>query len=433
MSGEKPREIAIRILQRRETEQRAYTEELVEAALEDSRLAGPDRGLLQELVYGVVRQMGLLDWLIAQKTGPRPQKPTVQILLRLGLYQLFWLDRIPDHAAVHETVELARRFGCGPQAGFINALLRRCLRERPAIEESLETIKNQQPAIGFSHPEWLCQRWERRWGAEALRSLLAWNNTPAEVWARVNTLRTRIEPLRELWAAEKVEARLGAFDWTGELLIYQLTAHPPLNSLRSFKQGFFYVQDPSTLLAVRHLNPQPGERVLDWCAAPGGKTTLIAQCMGNQGQLTACEPFTDRAEALRANLRRMGVTCAEVVSGPGWEETLSGRLFDRVLADVPCSNTGVLRRRVDLRWRLRPADLARLAREQLTILSRAAHHVRRGGVLVYSTCSLEAEENEQLVKNFLETHPEFSLQIDRALTPFTDNVDGAYVARLVRA
>ena len=154
--------------------------------------------------------------------------------------------------------------------------------------------------------------------------------------------------------------------------------------------------------------------------------------MGNQGTLVACEPFADRVQLLKGNLQRMGVTCAQIVSGPGWEESLGSDLFDRVLVDVPCSNTGVLRRRIDLRWRLQPADLDQLPREQMAILSKAAAHLRPGGILVYSTCSLEPEENELLVKRFLESHPAFKLQFDRSLTPFADAVDGSYVARLTR-
>jgi 16S rRNA (cytosine967-C5)-methyltransferase len=431
VSDEKPREIAVRILMRRETANE-FVEDLLEQALERSSLAGPDRGLLQELVCGAVRWQATLDWVIEQKTGGRKQKLVLQVLLRLGLYQLFWLDRIPDHAAVNETVDLAKRHGCGPQAGFVNALLRNCLRERDALQRELEALKATQPALGWSHPAWLCERWQKQWGDESLQKLLQWNNTPPTNWARVNLLRTRLEGLREMWAAEGVEEKMRAFDWTGDALIYALSASRPIGDLPSFQRGCFYVQDPSTLLAPSVLHPQPGETILDFCAAPGGKTALIAQMMKNQGRIVAHDTDPHRLQLVTENCARLGVTCVETATGGTLDAPGNPRLYDRVLVDAPCSNTGVLRRRLDLRWRIRLEEVGRLRGMQLAILQQAAGRVKPGGVLIYSTCSLEPEENEDLIKTFLASHPGFRLQLERNLRPFTDSVDGAYVARMVR-
>ncbi|MCX6906072.1 MAG: 16S rRNA (cytosine(967)-C(5))-methyltransferase RsmB [Verrucomicrobia bacterium] len=431
MSVEKPREIAVQILLRRHTAH-DYVENLLETALEKGSLTGPDRGLVQELVCGVVRWQATLDWLIARKTGGREQKLVLQNLLRLGLYQLFWLDRIPDHAVVNETVELAKQFGCGPQAGFVNALLRMCLREREALRQALADLKTTQPALGCSHPAWLCERWQQRWGDESLRKLVDWNNTPPKLWARVNTLRARMDPLRELWATEGVEVKLHSFDWAGDLLIYELISHRPLGTLASFNHGYLYIQDPSTLLAAHALNPQPGETVLDFCAAPGGKTTLMAQMMQNRGRIVAHDTVSERLALVKENCARLGVTCVETATSDTLESLAGSTLFDRVLVDAPCSNTGVLRRRVDLRWRIRPGEISRLQTIQGEILNQAAKRLKGGGVLVYSTCSLEPEENEAVVKSFLAGQPEFRLQYDRKLLPFVDQVDGAYVARLIR-
>ncbi len=430
MNGEKPREIAASVLARRRTGGE-FTETLLEHALATAGLSSADRGLCHELVFGVVRWQATLDWLIAQKTQGRPQKPGLQDLLRLGLYQIFWLDRIPDHAAVHETVEMAKCAGYGPQSGFVNAVLRAFLREAIPTKVLLANLKITQPAVGWSQPEWLVTRWLNRWGEEPLRSLLEWNNTPAKLYARLNTVRTDAGKLVEQWREENVEYDFLNRDWTGENLVFELKAHPPLAALESFRQGGFYIQDPSTLLAARELDPLPGELVLDLCAAPGGKTTFIAQLMKNEGRIIAADTAETRLKLVRENCSRLGITCVETVSTP--PQSPNAPLFDKILVDAPCSNTGVLRRRVDLRWRILPEEIARLRATQLGLLRQAAALLKPGGVLVYSTCSLEPEENGEVVSQFLSAGADFKLERQRDLLPFADGVDGAFVARLVRS
>ena len=484
-------------MQRRRT-RNEFTEDLLESAFAQTRLSTADRGLCQELVYGVIRWQATLDWLIARKTDGREQKSALQDLLRLGLYQIFWLDRIPDHAAVHETVELAKRDGFGAQAGFVNAVLRGYLREASETKKLLAELKTTQPAIGWSHPEWLVSRWQKRWGAERTMQLLEWNNTPPKIFARVNTLKsssrrdelhesqnldrsgTRIArpsgklfttTLLEKWRDENVEYDFVQRDWLEENLVFELKSHPPLAQLESFQQGGFYIQDPGTLLAPCKLAPQPGETILDFCAAPGGKTTFIAQLMNNQGRIVAQDVSDERLKWIQENCARLGVTRVETVVSdwarphpdplpqereqpcatreisnrapfadrlatipplPAGEGRGEGKLFDRILVDTPCSNTGVMRRRVDLRWRIQPEEIERLRTAQLDLLKQAAPQVKPGGVLVYSTCSLEPEENQEVVKQFLHEHADFKLEYERELLPFTDNVDGAYVAQLKR-
>lgn len=459
-----------------------YTETLLERSLLPTKLSPADRGLTQELVFGVIRWQVTLDWLIDRKTQGRKQKAGLQDLLRLGLYQIFWLDRIPDHAAVHETVEQAKRGGYGAQAGFINAVLRGYLREAEETRKLLADIKNTAPATGFSHPEWLVARWQQRdWSAglsslqpasvasatgaqiaglaapkrssqlptaaAAFTQLLEWNNTPPKTYARINTLnfgkpataaderrvrRGVPEKMQEIgdflafWRDEGVEYDFFSRDWTGEGLVFELKSHPPLASLESFQKGWFYIQDPSTLLAVRELDPQPGETVLDLCAAPGGKTTFIAQLMNNTGRVVAQDNVPDRLKLIEENCKRLGITCAQVNS----HLTAQTAPFDRILIDAPCSNTGVLRRRVDLRWRIQPTELDRLRATQQELLAKAAQQLKPGGTLVYSTCSLEPEENSQQIQAFLAAQPGFRLERERQLLPFVDGVDGAYVAKL---
>ena len=403
---------------------------LDEACSRAPGLSPADRGLARELAFGVVRWQAALDWLISRRTDGRPQKLLLQILLRLGLYQLFWLDRVPDHAAVHETVEIAKRLGFGPQAGFVNALLRGAVRERDALRGQLDELKTREPHLGFSHPQWLCDRWAARWGADRLKTLLEWNNTPPLTFARVNTLRATPEQLAAQFDREGVLFTPRAYDWVHGDLAFELREHPPLATLPSFQQGLFYIQDPSTLLAVCLLDPQPGERVLDLCAAPGGKATFAAQLMRDQGLIVACDSDPERLKLVEENCARLGVSCVEPAPSP--ISHLPSPIFDRVLIDAPCSNTGVMRRRVELRWRVQPAEIERLRHLQLDLLRRAAPSLRPGGALVYSTCSLEPEENEGVAKEFLASAPDFRLERERQLLPFTDRVDGAYVARLLK-
>jgi 16S rRNA (cytosine967-C5)-methyltransferase len=429
LNEQKPREIAAQILQRRAAGV-DFVENILEKTLADTRLSSADRGLCQELVYGVVRWQATLDWLIAQKTPGRTQKIGLQNLLRLGLYQIFWLDRIPNHAAVHETVEQAKRNGFGPQAGFVNAILRGYLREFDATKNLLAELKTTQPHIGYSHPGWLVERWQKRWGLEKAAQLMEWNNTPPKTFARINTLKTDAEKLLPQWRDENVEYDFVRRDWLEENLIFELKSHPPLAQLPSFQQGFFYIQDPSTLFAVRELNPQPSKTVLDLCAAPGGKTTYIAQITKNEGKIIAYDTSTDRLNLIEENCARLGVTSVEMVSPDDSKFKIQNLKFDRILVDAPCSNTGVMRRRVDLRWRISANEVERLRSTQLDLLKQAATWLKPGGTLVYSTCSLEPEENNEVMQQFLAEHIHFKLEIQRELLPFLDKVDGAFVAKL---
>jgi 16S rRNA (cytosine967-C5)-methyltransferase len=333
------------------------------------------------------------------------------------------------------------------------------LRETDAIRKILADMKTSQPALGWSHPEWLVDKWRKQFGDEKLRQLLEWNNVPPKTYARVNALKfsgTGVPPvsssatkpatahiggtpvsrlhdagdLLTRWRDEGVEYDFLTRDWTGENLMFELKSHPALNKLGSFNDGWFYLQDPSTLLAPTMLGPQPGETILDLCAAPGGKTMFIAQLMNNSGNIIASDIEPNRLRLLRENCARLGVTNVQIPL-PSIVNLQAASLFDRILVDAPCSNTGVMRRRVDLRWRIQAPEIERLRATQLGLLNQAATQLKPGGVLVYSTCSLEPEENGEVVKQFLAAHPGFKLETERQLLPFADGVDGAYVAKLI--
>jgi 16S rRNA (cytosine967-C5)-methyltransferase len=429
VNAENPREIAARILLGR-SGTGGFIEKRLETELAQHALTPPNQRLLVELVYGVIRWQAALDDLIDRQVSR--QKPDFRLrqLLRLGLYQMFWLDRIPDHAAVNETVALARKLGCASGAGFLNAVLRAFTRQKEATRQYLAELKQKQPALGYSHPAWLVERWTARWGEAETRALLEWNNTPPPIYARLNTLKWTAEDLQARWRQEGVKYEPFQADWLPKDLVFILHEHPPLASLASFNTGGFYVQDPSTLLAPLALEPQPGQMMLDACAAPGGKTSFLAQLTRNQAMITAWDTTPERLRRLQDNLQRLGVAGVSVAAAD-WKAAPQA-CFDRILLDVPCSNTGVIRRRIELRWRLQPQEIQRLAKEQRQMLCQAARMLRPGGRLVYSTCSVEPEENQAVVRAFLLEHPGWKCLSERTLLPFKDGVDGAYAAVLTQ-
>jgi len=406
-----PRQSCVRALLEWE-KGRSFSDEILHTSLENAPLPPLDRAFFMETFFGILRNLSRMDFLIGRLREGHVDANT-RAVLRLGLYQIFHLRTAP-HAAVNETVALA-----GRARGLVNAILRRALREQASLEAA---VSGAGPEVATSHPGFLIGRWEKEFGLEATARLCAWNNLPAEVYIRANGLKvTAGELLRSSREATAVEA------------------HPMTLKVRQLPfswiaNGLCYVQDPSTLLACDLLDPQPGETVLDTCAAPGGKAAYLAQKMGNTGRLIACDLYESRVDRLRENLRRLGVTNAKTLlhdcmqAGP----PLDPRSFDRILVDAPCSNTGVLRRRVDVRWRLTEEDFIRMPAQQLALVRRAADLLKPGGALVYSTCSLEPEENDALVERALAAIPGLRFLESRRSLPFVDGIDGAYAARFTR-
>jgi 16S rRNA (cytosine967-C5)-methyltransferase len=391
-----------------------FADKIVAATFAPSALGAADRAFALELFYGALRNLTLLDFFIAQLRAT-PLEAEARDILRLGLYQILLIETAA-HAAVFETVELAR-----PRTRpLINAILRRALREKAALTQQAE----EQPLqIRFSAPEFLIAKWSRQFGGTAALELCQWNNRPAPVFARINGLKTTVEAF--------LRRHAGSFRLPGRSNFVGLP--DPADALR---KGDCYIQDPSTALACELLRPAPGERVFDACGAPGGKSAYLAEMMQNEGTLVAADRDEVRLERLRDNLVRLGVTNARTVRCDCSDENslrgaaLAAQSFDKILVDAPCTNTGVLRRRVDLRWRLRPEDFVRMQGRQLQILRAIAPLLRPGGSLVYSTCSLEPEENGEVVAAFLRDQPAFRLTNRDETLPFCDEVDGAFAARL---
>lgn len=392
----------------------SFASDILDRLARNHRLEHRDAALLQTLVMSVLRNMTLLDHLLDQVCDNKRLERHVHWLLRLGASQLLLLD-MPPHAAVNETVNLAQK-----ARGLVNAVLRRIERERAVLLAQLPTLSLEDR---FSQPGWLIDRWIKQRGETTAAQFCEWNQTQAPTFIRINRLRDDVPAL-----PDSFQAIAGAPEG------FYRVDQPPRDWLSA---GWCYVQDPSTSIACALLAPQPGETVLDACAAPGGKSALLAQMMQNQGELVACDSSPRRIDRLKSNLKRMNVLHAKVCvhdwSSPSQPAGWNGSLFDRILLDVPCSNTGVMRRRVDVRWRLQPWSLRELVPLQQTILRTTLALLKPGGSLVYSTCSIDAEENEDVVRHVLDTIPGFHLKEQRESLPWRDDFDGAYAALIVRS
>ena len=391
-----------------------FADAILARLLRATDLGGPDRGFATELFYGVLRNLTLLDfWTNILRSGRLDHE--TRDLLRLGLYQLFLLET-PEHAAVFETVALA-----GPRSrSLVNAILRSAARNKA---ELLRKANEQDLSVRKSHPRFLIDRWTKNLGEKNTEALCDWNNRPAPVYARINRIRISDDAfLSQLSDAERLSVQKD---------FVRLTSIPH----DALAAGHCYIQDPSTSAACLLLDPQPGERVLDACAAPGGKTGYLAELMKNEGFILACDRDGNRIVTLRDNLERLGVTIGRCVRHDwGTQRELHDQaVFDRILVDAPCTNTGVMRRRVDLRWRLRPEDFSRMPAEQLGIVRATIPLLKSGGAFVYSTCSIEPEENEDVVRAILSEFPFLKPVEQTLLLSFRDGFDGAFAAKLVRA
>jgi 16S rRNA (cytosine967-C5)-methyltransferase len=402
------REVALEILRRVEHDL-AYPDPLLDRLPARAGLDARDRGLVTELVYGTLRWQRWLDWHLGRVSRrPVGELPGwLRALLRASAYQLAFLDRIPARAVVHEAVELAKRRRRLGVPLFVNAVLRALAGgPRPWPEPSPTEVEDrvERLALLTSHPTWVVGRWVDRYGEAEAETLARALNERPPFTLRVNTLRTTREALAE--ALRRGGARVAPGRWTPDGLAVEEAGDP--RELAPLRAGWCAVQDEAAMLVGHVLDPQPGETVAEIGAAPGTKTTHLAQLMGNRGRILAIDRQPARLARLQAACRQMGVRIVEAHGG-GVEALAPsvGAVADRVLVDAPCSNLGVLRRNPDGKWRRQPADLPALARAQGAMLDAAAGLVRPGGVLVYATCSLEPEENEEAVSRLRARRPEF--------------------------
>ncbi|UGS35806.1 Ribosomal RNA small subunit methyltransferase B [Capillimicrobium parvum] len=408
---------------RRVFEQGAYADRALRKVAEG--LDARDRAFATQLAFGAVQRRGTLDH-VAAHLADRPVDrldPPVAAALRLGLFQILYLDGVPDHAAVDESVELVKA-DAPRAAGLVNAVLRRGADEGPRIVAALTDETPEQAAIRHSVPEWLARLWFDELGPDEARALLAAGNQPAEHALRANAL---VLTARELLARLPVAAHLGLEPEEAIVADAPFDAHgSPL-----FAAGAMLPQSRASQLVAHAVDPQPGDRVLDLCAAPGGKTTHLAALTGDEGRIVAVERHAGRADQLRATARRLHAGSVEVVHGDAAAFT-AAEPFDRVLVDPPCSGLGTLRSRPDLRWRATPQSIAELTGEQRAIIDAAANALAPGGRLVYSTCTLSTAENERQIDALLARRPDLALDQVRTTLPHRDRTDGFFIAALSR-
>ena len=435
------RELAMLVLQRVHTEG-AYANVALAQTLRDTVLAERDRRFLTELVYGVTKAGESLDYMIGQYVADiRKAQPAIRELLRLGFYQIFVMDRVPPSAACNTAVELAKKHGRRGADSFVNGVLRAALRE-PERAELPNGRDARALALRTWHPKWLVERWMRAYGYERTEELCRCNNTSAPLSVRVNTLRTNRPALMEQFMAAGAEVRASALAPEGILL----RAHGALDELAPLRMGLAQVQDESSMLVAHVLGADPGMTVIDACAAPGGKTTHIAQRMENRGRILAFDIYEEKIRRIEQNARRLGISIIETQLRDAREIGAAYEaMADRVLVDAPCSGLGVLRRKPDARWKKSASDRKTLPPIQRAILRSAAQAVKHGGILVYSTCTMEECENAAVVRAFLETHADFVLEETGAflpeqktaermvqIMPEPDGPDGFFIARMRR-
>lgn len=429
----------------------AFVQEILDRQLATAHLSAADRRLTTALTYGVLRRRASLDTLLRPLLRRQPQQVESWLweALRLGAFQLLFLTNIPGHAALHETVELASAFRRPTAKGFLNGILRALTRlltdehtSSPAADavplmdgvyRRLTRAVLPDPAAcpieylasGFALPAWLVERWLERCGwAECLR-LGFWFASPAPLWLRCNPLRVERQTLLKALNEAGIRAEAGSHAQAVRLL-----DTIGVRELPGYEQGWFTVQDESAMRVASALAPEPGDLVLDACAAPGGKTTHLAELMRNEGRIVACDVSERRLATMTALCRRLGITIVEPCCLRGKaSETFPSGPSDAALVDAPCSNTGVLGRRPETRWRIGPADVEELVAVQIKLLVRAAERVKLGGRLVYSTCSIEPEENGGVVRRVLQSVPSLNLDTEQEQVPGRP-ADGGYWARL---
>jgi 16S rRNA (cytosine967-C5)-methyltransferase len=390
------------VVLRRVFERGAYADQALHAECKDHDPR--DRALAMRLAYGAVQRKATLDYLI-ERLSDRPAArldPPVLAALRLGLYELLYLGGAPDYAVVADAVELAKAHGRAGH-GLVNAVLRRAAREgRAELLGGLSEETPEQAAVMHSHPEWIAGLWWDELGAAQARALMAFDNEPGEVALRANTLRTDVRTL-----AGELPVRTRVDDEIPEALVLEEPFDMHASPL--WQTGAFIAQSRAAMLVAHALAPLPGDRVLDLCAAPGGKSTHLAALMQGRGQVLAVERNPRRAAALARTTQRLRAASVRVEIADAASARPEGPVFDRVLVDPPCSGLGTLQARADLRWRMTPESVREMAAQQARILTAGAGALRPGGVLVYSTCTISQTENERLIAAFLESQPDFSI------------------------
>ena len=411
-------------------ERGAYSNVALAKILRTEKLNDIDRRFCTELVYGTVKAGESIDWIISKYIN-RPLKkvdPKVLAILRVGIYQIFYMDRVPNSAAVNESVEIAKKISVN-SSKFVNAVLRSAIRE-PNKSQFPKGDSAEEIALRMFHPQWLVEHWIKQFGMEQTKEICKADNVTPPLTLRVNTLKTNREETLDKLNHQGINALPSTLTEEGIIII---NGAGSLDNLDVLNQGLCQVQDESSMLVAKELDPQAGEFIIDCCAAPGGKTTHIAELMKNNGHIIAVDIHEHKIKQIESNVQRLDVNIVETILLDAREigNKFKGKA-DRVLVDAPCSGLGVLRRKADLRWKKNIKELQNLPKLQLEIINSAANAVKSSGTLVYSTCTLEKSENEGIIKTFLENRNDFKLENMRTLLPHIDGTDGFFIAKLTR-
>ena len=435
------RGIAVKILNRIDRTD-AYLDKMLDIEFRQNDLSGPDRALLYEIVHGVIRNLGRIDWVLTGFYKGQFSKciPNVKNAMRVALYQILFLDKVPEYAAVNEAVEFVKKLQGKNSADLTNAVLRNIIRNKKGIRypDRDEDLPNYFAAY-YSHPSWLVKRWMKRYGDEFAEELLQANNEKPKMYLRINRLKTNTDEFKKLLDSVQL-------DYYSSKIIPDFVQLKNLSNITDweyFEKGYFTIQDKSTAFSCYLLDVKPHERVLDLFAAPGGKTSLLADIMNNEGKITAIDKYESRLKMLEKNLERLGVKNVSLVEADAFEFEDEEK-FDKILLDVPCSGLGTITKKPDIKWKRSVADIRKLSAIQPELLAKGASLLKPGGELVYSTCTIEPEENFEIVKCFLEKNQQFEL-ID-ARNYFAENfiteygcvqtypnkhgMDGAFAAKL---
>ncbi|OUL24733.1 16S rRNA (cytosine(967)-C(5))-methyltransferase [Nostoc sp. RF31YmG] len=444
-----PRQIAFLAL--RDVHKGAYGDVALDKVLQKVKLQDINRRLVTELVYGSVRRQRTLDTLIDQlaKKKSHQQPKDLRTILHLGLYQLCYQERIPASAAVNTTVQLAKENGFSGLTGFVNGLLRQYIRlaennkgDYPHLPLQLPENPLERLGILYSFPDWIIQVWLEQLSFAETEQLCEWMNQSPTIDLRVNPLQTSTDVVEKaLQSVDVLVKRLPNLPQALRLI----SNSGPIQNLPGFQEGWWVVQDSSAQMVSHLLDPRPGEVVIDACAAPGGKTTHIAELMGDKGKIWACDRTSSRLRKLQENARRLNLQSIQICTGDSRQFLQFQNTGDRVLLDAPCSGLGTLHRHADARWRQTPETVQELTKLQKELLSHTSTFVKPGGVLVYATCTLHPAENEEVISEFLTEFPNWQIEPPHAdsplfsystpqgwckVWPHRQNMDGFFMVRL---
>lgn len=445
-----PRELALQVLLRVE-EENAFSNLLLGNVLNKENLTPVDRGLMTEIVYGTITWRDRLDYMISKyvKGSPKKVEKWVWILLRLSFYQFLFLERVPTYAVVNEAVNIAKKRGHQGISSFVNGILRAYLRDPNKADIPNDLPWLQRIAIEQSHPQWLVERWQKAFGKIATELICKANNVSSHISIRANRLKTDSNTFIERLHNEQIEVKPSEIYPYG----FRITSVGNPIAQQSYQAGLYTIQDESSMLVSHLLDPKPGMRVLDACAAPGGKTTHIAELMNNQGEIIANELHLHKEKLIQEQASRLGISIIKTSIGDALDlKDQQIGTFDRILLDAPCTGFGVIRRKPDLKWNKQASDIKAISYVQYELLVHVAKLLKPEGKLIYSTCTIEVDENQKLIEKFLHEHPQFKLDIamkddlptealkEKVETPGMLQIlphywgtDGFFIARLIYA